>query len=158
MLHLLHLGTVKSLLLFLLAVCTTNAAEFSGIAPGATARANVPLNTIQQRYVAEGGNPVPPHAVAVLAVPPGFSPDKSFPILVALSPSDFKRQNRDDREQFYRQSAFAEGWALLAGDGPQPARHDTAGWRAGITLAALDALHRGFPASRKWPVASFRGS
>ncbi|MDQ6624144.1 MAG: hypothetical protein M3Y86_11765, partial [Verrucomicrobiota bacterium] len=31
--------------------------------------------------------------------------------------------------------------------------HDTAGWRAGMTLAALDALHRSFPGSNKWPIA-----
>ena len=29
---------------------------------------------------------------------------------------------------------------LLAGDGPQLARNDTAGWRSAMTLAALDAL------------------
>lgn len=99
------------------------------------------------------GNPVPPHAVAVLAVPPGFNPQKNWPVLVCLSTSDFKRQNRDDLADFYRQSAFAEGWVLIAGDGEQPAPRDTAGWRAGMTLAALDALHRSFPGSRKWPVA-----
>ncbi|CAN5261347.1 hypothetical protein BH20VER2_BH20VER2_08070 [soil metagenome] len=144
---------LRSSLLLLFATCSANAAEFSGINPGATLRVNVPLNAIQQRYVSEGGNAVPPHAVAVLAVPPGFATGKSWPVLVTLSTSDFKRQNRDDLVNFYRQSAFAEGWVLLAGDGPQPARNDTAGWRAGMTLAALDALHRSFPGSAKWPVA-----
>src|SRR5205823_10111845 len=47
----------------------------------------------------------------------------------------------------------AEGWAVLAGDGENNPQHDSAGWRAGTTLAALDALHRSFPASKNWPVA-----
>jgi predicted esterase len=42
---------------------------------------------------------------------------------------------------------------LLAGDGPQPARKDTAAWRGAMTLAAIDALHRSFPGSEKWPIA-----
>jgi hypothetical protein len=54
----------------------------------------------------------------------------------------------------YRRVALAEGWVLLAGDGPEAApRADSTGWRAGHTLAALDALHRSFPGSTRWPVA-----
>jgi hypothetical protein len=123
------------------------------VTPGATVRANVPLSAQQQSYVSEGGNPVPPHAIATLAVPPGFTPNKSWPVLVVLSTSDFKRQNHNDLADFYRDSALAEGWLVLAGDGPAPARRDTAGWRAGTTLAAIDALHRSFPGSKNWPVA-----
>ena len=132
-----------------------SAAEFAGlpIAPGATVRAEVPLNDLQKRYVTEGGNPVPPHAVAVLAVPPGFDPQKSWPVLVVFSTSDFKHQNRDDLVNLYRATGLAEGWVLIAGDGPEPARQDSSGWRLGTTLAALDALHRSFPRSKNWPVA-----
>ena len=129
--------------------------QFAGVSlkPGATIRANVPLSTTEQSYVSEGGNAVPTHAVAVLAVPPGFDPKKTWPVLVSLSTSDFKRQNRDDLANIYRESAFAEGWVVIAGDGDQPPARDTAGWRAGMTLAALDELHRSFPGSKNWPVA-----
>ena len=128
---------------------------FAGVPvkPGDVLRAEVPLSAQEQSYVSEGGNAVPPHAVAVLAVPPGFTPQKSWPVLIPLATSDFKRQNSDDLRDFYRDSAVAEGWIVLAGDGPTPAPHDSAGWRAGTTLAALDALHRSFPGSTKWPVA-----
>lgn len=136
---------------------SAHAAEmsFAGatLTPGATVTAQVPLNAAEQGYVSEGGNAVPPHALATLAVPPGFTSGKSWPVLVCISTSDFKRQNRNDLADFYRETAFAEGWVLLAGDGPEPARHDTSGWRAGTTLAALDALHRSFPASQNWRVA-----
>lgn len=131
------------------------AATFAGIsvAPGATVRADVPLNDLERSYVSEGGNTPPANAVAVLAVPPGFDPAKSWPVLVVFSTSDFKHQNRDDLINIYRQSGLEQGWVLIAGDGPEPARQDSSGWRAGMTLAALDALHRSFPGSDKWPIA-----
>ena len=74
-------------------------------------------------------------------------------MLVVFSTSDFKHQNRDDLVNFYRPTALAEGWVLIAGDGPDAGEQDSSGWRAGHTLAALDALHRSFPGSKKWPIA-----
>lgn len=134
--------------------------NFAGVAvtPGATVRASVPLSPQERQYVSEGGNAAPDHAVAVLAVPPNFNPQRQ-PILVCLSTSDFQRKNRDDLEDVYKKAAFAEGWAVIAGDGENNPGHDTAGWRGGMTLAALDALHRSFPNSKNWPmaVAGFSG-
>ncbi|HEY2802016.1 MAG TPA: hypothetical protein VGI85_15610 [Chthoniobacterales bacterium] len=134
-------------------------AIFAGlpVAPGATVRAHVPLSALEKKYTSEGWNGPPPYAVAVLAVPPAFDPKKSWPVLVAFSSSDKQHQNRDALEQ-YRDAAFAEGWVVIAGDGPKPARQDTSGWRAGTTLAALDALHRSFPGSEDWPLACAGGS
>jgi predicted esterase len=129
--------------------------NFAGtnFSPGSTARANVPLSPQEKSYAAQGGNPVPPYAVAVLATPANFDPRKSWPVLVICSTSDFKRQNRDDLVQFYQKVGLGEGWVLLAGDGPQHARNDTAAWRLAMTMAAIDALHRSFAGSDKWPIA-----
>ncbi|MEY2563175.1 MAG: hypothetical protein QOH88_1368 [Verrucomicrobiota bacterium] len=149
--------TLFLVLTFLAAASNMSAAGFSfagvPIVPGGTSRADVPLNPREQKYVTEGGNPVPSHAVAVIAVPHGFDPQRPWPVLVCLSTSDFRRKNRDDLVAFYRQAALAEGWVLLAGDGEENPRQDSTGWRAGMTLAALDALHRSFPGSQHWPVA-----
>ena len=131
-------------------------ANFAGVPviPGGTVRAEVPLNDLEKSYVAEGGNAVPSHTVAVLGVPRGFDPSKTWPVLVVFSTSDFKLQNRDDLAKLYGPTAIAEGWVVIAGDGPEPApRLDSSGWRAGHTLAALDALNRSFPGSKKWPIA-----
>ena len=125
----------------------------SSFAPGSTVEANVPLSAQEKSLAAQGGNVVPPYAVAVLATPANFDPRKSWPVLVICSTSDFKRQNRNDLVQFYRRVGLGEGWVLLAGDGPQHARNDTAAWRGAMTLAAIDALHRSFTGSEKWPVA-----
>jgi hypothetical protein len=138
---------------------TAKAAEASSkfadvpLSPGSTIQANVPLSTQEKSYAAQGGNPVPANAVAVLATPANFDPRKSWPVLIPCSTSDFKRQNRNDLIQFYQRVALAEGWVLLAGDGPQHARNDTAAWRSAMTLAAIDALHRNFAGSEKWPMA-----
>src|SRR5437667_3718825 len=121
--------------------------------PGSTVQANVPLSAQEKSYAGQGGNPVPQSAVAVLATPANFDPRKSWPVLVPCSTSDFKRQNRDDLVQFYQRVGLAEGWVLLAGDGPQHARNDTAAWRLAMTLAAIDALHHSFAGSEKWPMA-----
>ena len=143
---LLHAGSVAA---------TAGSLTFAGVAfsPGSTVKANVPLSAQEKSLAGQGGNAVPPNAVAMLATPSNFDPRKSWPVLVVCSTSDFKRQNRDDLVDFYRRVGLAEGWVLLAGDGPQPARKDTAAWRGAMTLAAIDALHRSFPGSDKWPIA-----
>ena len=129
--------------------------KFAGVAfsPGSTVKANVPLSAQEKSLAAQGGNVVPPNAVAVLATPANFDPRKSWPVLIPCSTSDFKRQNRDDLVQFYRTIGLSEGWVLLAGDGPQHARNDTAAWRGAMTLAATHALQSSFPGSAKWPIA-----
>jgi hypothetical protein len=128
---------------------------FNGVqcSPGSTVKANVPLSAQEKSLAAQGGNAVPPTAVAMLATPANFDPRKSWPVLVICATSDFKRQNRDDLADFYRRVGLAEGWLLLAGDGPQPGRNDTAAWRGAMTLAAIHALDRSFPGSEKWPIA-----
>src|SRR5437879_9244467 len=131
------------------------ALNFAGasFSPSSTVQANVPLSAVAKSYAEQGGNPVPPSAVAVLATPANFDPRKSWPVLIPCSTSDFKRQNRNDLVQFYQRVGLSEGWVLLAGDGPQHARSDTAAWRLAMTMAAIDALHRSFAGSEKWPIA-----
>jgi hypothetical protein len=143
---LVHAGSVAA---------TAGSLTFAGVAfsPRSTVKANVPLTAQEKSLAGQGGNAVPSNAVAMLATPSNFDPRKSWPVLVVCSTSDFKRQNRDDLVDFYRRVGLAEGWVLIAGDGPQPARKDTGAWRGAMTLAAIDALHHSFPGSDKWPVA-----
>ena len=130
--------------------------SFAGVplTPGATVRVSVPLSQLQKSYLTEGGNVVPAYTIATLAVPRGFDPAKAWPILVVFSSSEHQHPSWYDLMVIYRVPALAEGWILLAGDGPKPAsRVDSSGWRAGHTLAALDALRRSFPGSKNWPIA-----
>jgi hypothetical protein len=134
---------------------TAGPLTFGGVAfsPGSTVKANVPLTADEKSLAAQGGNPVPPNAVAVLATPSNFDPGKTWPVLVVCSTSDSKRQNRDDLADFYGRIGIRDGWLVLAGDGPQRARNDNSAWRGAMSLAAIDAVHRSFPGSSKWPVA-----
>jgi hypothetical protein len=129
-------------------------AKFQGVPvlPGKTISATVPLNAEEKTYAAIGENRVPVSAVATLVVPPGFDPRRSWPVLVVFSTSDLQRENRGDIP-FYITEALGEGWLVLTGDGPERPQDDTTGWRSAMTLAALDALHRSFAGSNKWPVA-----
>jgi hypothetical protein len=130
--------------------------SFAGVplTPGATVHANVPLSDLEKAYVAEGGNAVPPYSVATLAVPAGFDPQKTWPVLIVFASSEHQHRNADDLMSIWRHIGLPLGWVVLAGDGPtQPPRLDSSGWRGGHTLAALDALNRSFPGSRQWPVA-----
>ena len=129
--------------------------SFAGVhlTPGATVRVSVPLSDLEKSYLTEGGNAVPPYTVATLAVPRGFDPTKPWPVLIVFSSSDHLFPNWFDMVRLYRETALAEGWVLLTGDGPKPPPTlDSSGWRAGHALAALDALHRSFPSSKNWPI------
>jgi hypothetical protein len=134
---------------------TPGSLAFGGVAfsPGSTVKANAPLSAEEKSLASQGGNAVPSNAVAVLATPSNFDPRKTWPVLVVCSTSDSKRQNRDDLADFYARVGTRDGWLVLAGDGPQGARNDNSAWRGAMTLAAIDALHRSFPGSNKWPVA-----
>jgi hypothetical protein len=129
--------------------------SFAGVplTSGATVRVSVPLSELEKSYLTEGGNAVPPYTVATLAVPRGFDPKKAWPVLIVFSSSDHQFPSWYDLMRIYRVPALTEGWVLLAGDGPKPPPVvDSSGWRAGHTLAALDALNRSFPGSEKWPI------
>jgi hypothetical protein len=129
--------------------------NFAGVplTPGATVRVSVPLSELEKSYLTEGGNTVPPYSMATLAVPRGFDPKKTWPVLIVFSSSQNQLPSWFDLTVHYRRIALADGWVLLAGDGPKTApRLDSSGWRAGHTLAALDALHRSFPGSQRWPI------
>jgi hypothetical protein len=130
------------------------AITFEGVPvqPGKATTARVPLSAEEKNYAAIGGNRVPEKAVAVLTVPANFDPQKTWPVLIVFSTSDFHWDNRHDIP-FYSTEALSEHWIILTGDGPDQPRDDSTGWRSAMTLAALDALHRSFPGSNKWPVA-----
>src|SRR2546423_8092820 len=122
----LHLWVLLVLILSLISTFTVDTAaaslKFGAVpfSPGSTVRANVPLSPQEKSYAAQGGNPVPANAVAVLATPANFDPTKSWPVLVTCSTSDFKRQNRDDLADFYRRGWVSVGWGVCAGGWPPP--------------------------------------
>src|SRR5207302_4477955 len=155
----LHLWVLLVLILSLISTFTVDTAaaslKFGAVpfSPGSTVRANVPLSPQAKSYAAQGGNPVPANAAAVLATPSNFDPTKSWHVLVICSTSDFKRQNRDDLADFYRRVGLSEGWVFLAGGGPQHAKNDNVAWRESMAMAAVGSPYPRFSRSAEWPVA-----
>src|SRR5262245_63990943 len=88
---LLHAGSVAA---------TAGLLTFGGVAfsPGSTVKANVSLSAQEKSLAGQGGNAVPPNAVAMLATPSNFDPGKSWPVLVVCSTSDFKRSEEHTSE------------------------------------------------------------
>src|SRR5689334_15473084 len=96
---------LRTILVFSALVASTSAANLSAadwrfagvpISGGATVRATVPLTAAEKSYTAGATRNPPSTAVAVIAVPPGFDPRKTWPVLVVFSTTDLKRLNRDD--------------------------------------------------------------
>jgi hypothetical protein len=141
--------------IFLLSKGEAAGLKFAGVpvSPGATVTASVPLSAGEKAFASDATRNIPDQAIAVVAFPGKFDPNKSWPVLVVFSTTDFKRLNRNDLVDFYRSAALSQGWIVLAGDAREFAPNDTNGWRTAMTLAALDELHRSFPKSRSWPVA-----
>lgn len=122
------------------------------IRPGERINIEFPLVRELQEIATRGGNPRVATGRATLVFPPGFDPAKTWPMLIVTSTSDFDRTSPMDIG-FYRAAASAEGWIVLASDGPVRIKPDSAEWRLAMLLGALDALHREWPQSAKWPVA-----
>ena len=122
------------------------------IHPGERINIEFPLAREIQEIAARGGNQRVTTGRATLVFPAGFDPAKPWPILIVTSTSDFDRTSPMDIG-FYRAAATAEGWIVLASDGPVRVKPDSAEWRLAMLLGALDALHREWRQSAKWPVA-----
>ena len=137
-----------------LAAGSVHASSIAGqsIRPGERVNIEFPLAREVQEIAARGGNPRVTSGRATLVFPAGFDPARPWPMLVVTSTSDFNRTSPMD-VGFYRAAATAEGWVVVATDGPVRVTTDSAEWRLAMLLGALDALHREWPQSAKWPVA-----
>src|SRR6267378_54566 len=119
---------------------------------GATLDFQFPINKFFQNYAAQGGNPRPTTGRALLMFPKGFDPARSWPILIVTSTTDLGRTSPMDAP-WYRDSAMAEGWVVLATDATIRPREDSLQWRLSILTAALEMIRSEWPQSAKWPVA-----
>lgn len=143
-------------LLALLALCPHGlaAATLAGkpAVGGTQIEITFPIAPQFQAMAAQGGNPTPTQGRAFVSFPPGFDPARPWPILVVTSTSDFGRTSPMDAP-WYRPPADAEGWVVLAPDAVGKPRIDSTPWRLGALAAALEAVRKEWPQSRRWPVA-----
>jgi len=125
---------------------------------GATLDFQFPINKFFQNYAAQGGNPRPTTGRALLMFPKNFDPARSWPILIVTSTTDLDRTSIMDAP-WYRESAMAEGWVVLATDATIRPREDSLAWRLSLLTAGLELVRDNWPQSAQWPVgfAGFSG-
>jgi hypothetical protein len=85
-----------------------------------------------------------------IAVPQGFEPQKSWPILVICNTEAYS--NIDSLRQF-KQAAVDEGWVILAADGVEAEKDKEGSIKWPCAAASFDYLMAAWPAVKDWPVA-----
>ncbi len=119
--------------------------------PGETVDISFAIPKHFEDYAAAGGNPQPEAGRLLLYLPKQFNPRGIYPVLAVTSTTDKGRTSPMDAPM-YRAVATKEGWIVLATAALIRPKFDSTTWRAGVLAAGLDLMHRGWPASRAWPV------
>lgn len=120
--------------------------------PGEISIFDVPVSEKLRAYAArEDGNPNLAHARVAIAVPQGFDPAKTWPVLVVCNTEAYS--NIDSLRQF-KDVAIAEGWVVLAADSVEREKTKEGGDRWPCIGAAFDYLMAAWPKMHEWPVAS----
>jgi hypothetical protein len=92
-----------------------------------------------------------PNVKGAVAVPRDFDPRKSWPLLIVSTPSGGSALQA---MHAYTNVALAEGWVVLAANGPQvKVEEDTSDWNWAMLSSVLDFVTKAWPQSQQWPVA-----
>jgi hypothetical protein len=118
--------------------------------PGEILSLEVPLSEKRRGEAVKDGNAKMTHARIAIAVPQGFDPQKSWPILVICNTEAYS--NIDSMQQF-KDAAVAEGWVILAADAVEAEKNKEGAFRWPSTAAAFDYITAAWPAIKDWPVA-----
>jgi hypothetical protein len=118
--------------------------------PGEILITEVPVSAPRRADAAKDENPKLAHARMALAVPPGFDPQKSWPVLVVANTEAYS--NIDSLRQF-KDAALNENWVVLAADCVEAEKNKEGANRWPCIAAAFDYLTAAWPAVKNWPVA-----
>jgi hypothetical protein len=116
--------------------------------PGEVLKLEVPLS-VRRAAEADKGVHLTKARLAI-AVPKGFDPQKSWPVLIINNTLD--ASNIDSMNQF-KQAALEAGWIIMAADPMDTEKGDKGGWRWPTIAAAMDYLTAAWPAAKDWPIA-----
>jgi Glycogen recognition site of AMP-activated protein kinase len=110
----------------------------------------VPLSDKRRAEAVKEGATNVHHAKVAIAVPQGFDPQKSWPVLIINNTEDYP--NIDSLNQF-KQAALDENWVIMAADPPEAEKDKQDGWRWATIAAAMDYVVATWPAAKDWPIA-----
>jgi hypothetical protein len=119
-------------------------------APGEVFTAEVPLSAKRKADAVQDGNAKLAHAKMAIAVPNGFDPQKSWPVLVICNTEGY---SNIDTMNMYKQSALDEGWVIMAADDVEAEKNREGATREACAGAVFDYLSAAWPASKSWPTA-----
>ena len=120
--------------------------------PGDILIVEVPLSAQRRAEMMKDREPNPKlvHVRMAIAVPPGFDPQKSWPVLVIANTEAYS--NIDSLRQF-KDAALNENWVVLAADQVEAEKNQEGDMRWPCLATAFDYLTAAWPGSRNWPVA-----
>jgi len=131
---------------------TSSTGPLSALIPGDLLTFQIPLSPAEQKLTKEERNPGADTATVGIRVPPGFTPDKKWPILVVFTTSDgdFSHVNR---LRAFAATANSLGWVVLAADGPVKPPHISTEWCWAMLSAGFAELEKAWPDVTTWPIA-----
>jgi hypothetical protein len=135
---------------------TLVAAPTNTIAPPLHADLAVPLSPLAAREAASAGQRVASLRASV-DMPAGFDARRSWPVLLVCAPSG---SSAVGSTRGYTNIALAQGWIVVAVDGPKVAvQQDNNVYAWAMISSLLNELRRNWPQSKQWPfaVAGFSG-
>jgi predicted esterase len=142
--------------LSLFAIFTCAAAQTNAPALSQHFDLPVPLNPIAAREAANAGQRVASLKGSV-DIPANFDVRRSWPVLLVCAPSGSSAVNS---ARAYTNIALAQGWIVVAIDGPKVSvQQDNNVFAWAMIQSLLNELRRNWPQSKQWPfaVAGFSG-
>lgn len=118
--------------------------------PGEVFTVELPLSAKRKADAVQDGNAKLAHTKMAIAVPNGFDPRKSWPVLVICNTEGY---SNIDAMNMYKQSALDEGWIIMAADDVEAEKDKEGATREACAGAAFDYLSAAWPISKNWPTA-----
>lgn len=124
--------------------------------PGEVVEFTAPLSAELRAFASPNDRPVAfTEARCAVAVPPDFSPDRAWPVLLVSATSDPGYNSSRALLRQFAAPALKAGWIVVAADPPVPVEisADTDPLRYALLAAALARLQAEWPALARWPRA-----
>ena len=126
------------------------------IIPGDVTEFTAPLSGELRRFASLTDRPVAfEEAKCAVAVPPDFSPDREWPVLLVSATSDAGYNSSRELLRQFAAPALQAGWIVIAADPPSPVAldNDTDPLRYALLAGALVRLQEAWPGLARWPRA-----
>lgn len=130
------------------------AAEPLRIVPGACTEFEAPFTPDVREFASQPKRPcLSTGAHAAVAVPVGFTPDRTWPVLLVSATSDPGYNSSRRLLRQFMAPALKAGWVVIAADATSERDEDTNNLRYALLVAALERLRLDWPALPGWPRA-----